>query len=319
MRASRGSDTNSGADADHAFQTISHAVSVVPDSYKIIVGPGVYSEAVSTDRAVGKPPKALSLIADPTGQQTKDARGDVVIDATNKAIGAGIRVSNSDHTLIDGFKITGGQDAGIVVKSGSSNLTVQNCIVHDNPGDGIRIQDSPNVLVFNNLVYANSGMGIGIVGSVSGSPGARVYSNTVFGNSDRGITVGTSKTASTGVAIHNNIVQDNGLRSTPNLENIKVFTNPNSLPVDEDYNLVFPATYLPDNLAGTHDLSADAVFVARGQDDFHLSKANPKSPAIDGGGPLNIADQWITILRQRTTTGTNLDSGVLDLGFHFLR
>ena len=315
---SRGSDTNSGADADHAFQTISYAVSVVPDSYKIIVGPGMYSEAVSTDRAVGKPPKALSLIADPTGQQTKDARGDVVIDATNKAIGAGIRVSNSDHTLIDGFRITGGKDAGIVVKSGSSNLTVQNCIVHDNPGDGIRIQDSPNVLVFNNLVYANGGMGIGLVGPVSGSPGARVYSNTVYGNRDRGITVGTSSTTSTGATIHNNIVQNNGLKSTPTLENIKVFTNSLS-GIDEDYNLVFPAKYLPGNLAGTHDLSADAVFVAPGQDDFHLSKDNPESPAIDGGGPLNIADQWITILHQRTTTGTNLDTGTLDLGFHFLR
>jgi parallel beta-helix repeat protein len=317
VRASVGRVGNSGADPAHALLAISGAMSIVQSKYSIVVGPGVYNEGVSNDRQNQPAPHSLRLIADVTGAQTGDQAGTVVVDASSSATGAGFRLTSSSDSLIDGFTIVGGRDGGVVIKSGNTNLAVRNCIVHDNPGDGIRIQDSANVIIFNNLVYGNGGLGIGIV---SGSAGARVFSNTVVDNAGRGITVGTSTTASTGVAILNNILQDNGTGGTPTLENIKVFTNSLS-GTDEDYNLVFPATYLPANLPGpqSHDVNADAAFVGASADDFHLSKANPKSPAIDAGGALNIGDEWIVILHQRTTTGTNLDNGILDLGFHFLR
>ncbi len=320
VRASVGRVGNSGADPAHALLTISGAMSIVQSNYSIVVGPGTYNEGVSNDRQNQRAPHSLQLIADVTGAQTGDHAGAVIVNASNSAPGAGFRLTNSSDSLIDGFTIVGGSDGGVVIKNGSTNLAVRNCIVYGNPGDGIRIQDSANVTIFNNLVYGNGGFGIGIVGQLSGSAGARVFSNTAVDNAGRGITVGTSTTASTGVAIRNNIVQDNGTGSTPTLENIKVFTNSLS-GTDEDYNSVFPATYLPVNLPGpqSHDINADAAFVGASADNFHLSKASPKSPAIDVGGPLNIGDEWITILRQRTTTGTNLDNnGKLDIGFHFL-
>ena len=59
------------------------------------------------------------------------------------------------------------------------------------------------------------------------------------------------------------------------------------------------------------DVFADARFTA----DFHLQ---PSSQGIDGGGPLNLPNSQTTILRSRTTTGTSLDRGSFDLGFHFL-
>src|SRR5262249_60061571 len=124
-------------------------------------------------------------------------------------------------SVIDGFMITGGADGGIVIKGGSDDFTVRNCIVFNNPGAGIRVQDSARPLIFNNLVYGNGGQGVGIVGQGSGSPGARIFSNTFFGNGDRGITVGTSQAGSPGPLIRNNIVQLNGTRTDPPLENIK--------------------------------------------------------------------------------------------------
>jgi parallel beta-helix repeat protein len=295
-------------------------MSIVQSRYSIVVGPGTYNEGVSNDRQNQPAPHSLQLIADVTGAQTGDHAGAVIVDASGSATGAGFRLTSSSDSLIDGFTIAGGSDGAVVIKTGSTNLAVRNCLVHDSPGDGIRIQDSANVTIFNNLVYGNGGFGIGLVGQGAGSPNGRVFQNTIYGNGDRGITVGTSGPDSPGASIRNNIIENNGLGFTPNRENIKVFSGSLS-GTDEDYNLVFPATYLPANLPGpqSHDINADAAFVGASADNFHLSKANPKSPAIDAGGPLNIGDEWITILHQRTTTGTNLDTGTLDLGFHFLR
>src|SRR5262249_60311074 len=95
--------------------------------------------------------------------------------------------------------------------------------------------------------------------------------------------------------------------------NIKVFTNPGSdLGYDGDFNLVFPASYQPSSIRGSNDFNGDAQFTS----DFHLQAT---SPAINRGGPLNLPNSQTTILRSRTTTGTNLDTGVFDMGFHFLR
>ncbi len=313
-----GRDTNSGGDPSHALRSISKAAQIAQSGYQIIVGPGTYIDGVNANR-VGPMPQALMFIADVDGTQTGDKPGPVVIDATGSAVGAGFSLSDTPGSLIDGFTIGGGGDAGIVIKSGSTDFVIRNCIVANNPGDGIRVQDSSSVLVFNNVVYSNGGMGIGIVGGISGSPDAQVYSNTVFGNGNRGITVGNSKAASPGAMVHNNIVQDNGTGNNPPLENIKVFTSPRSdLRYDGDYNLVFPGTYLPGtSVIGMNDINTDAQFVNANADNFHL---RPQSPAIDKGGPLaGLPNSEALVLRQRTTTGTNLDTGQLDMGFHFLK
>ena len=312
-----GSDTNSGYNPETAFRSISKAAQIARSNYKIIVGPGTYREGVTT-AAVGIPPQGLTLLADTSGQQTTDTAGPVVIDGTGTGAGAGFKLFSSKGTLIDGFTISNFADAGIVIKSDSDNLRIQNCIIFNNPGDGIRVQDSGSLLVFNNLVYNNGGVGIGIVGNRTGSPDVQVYSNTIVGNGNRGITIGSSNAASPNAVVHNNIVQNNGTGANPPLENIKVFTSPRSdLGYDGDFNLLFPASYLPASIRGAHDVAADAQFVNSGADDFHLL---PGSPAIDRGGALaGLPSSQEQNLRQRTTTGTNLDTRQLDMGFHFLK
>jgi parallel beta-helix repeat protein len=243
---------------------------------------------------------------------TGDPPGPVIIDATESVVAAGFRLTRAANTTIDGFTIRGGTDAGIVIKSGSDDFVIRNCIVSDNPGAGIRVQDSARTLVFNNLVYGNGREGIAIVGQGDGSADARVINNTVYGNADRGLRVGTSSIGSPGALVRNNIFQLNGIGFAPALENIKVF--PTSEPdYDGNFNLVFPATYLPLDLVGENDIAADAEFVDAPALDFRLSFG---SLAIDGGGtlPSDLESQLAT----RTTTGLNNDDGPIDLGYHSL-
>jgi parallel beta-helix repeat protein len=302
-----GNDTNSGGDPANALRTISKAAQLARNGYVILVGPGTYNEGVTTART-GVAPQRLSFVANVAGDRTADSPGSVTISSAGSAATAGFNLSGTAGSLIDGFTISGFSDAGIVIKSGSDDFTIQNCIVFNNPGDGIRVQDSASVLVFNNLTYGNGGTGIAIVGQISGSPNARVFSNTMAANGDRGLRVGNTNAASPNAQVLNNIVQGNSGDA-----NIKVFTDPRSdLGYEGDFNLVFRATYIPNSIQGGNDFNGDAKFTG----DFHLQST---SPAINRGGPLNLPNSQTTVLRSRTTTGTNLDTGVFDMGFHFLR
>lgn len=307
-----GDDGNDGSDPASALRTISRAARLARSGYRILVGPGTYTESVVTPTSGGAP-QALQFVAHPSGTLTGDPPGEVIIDATGTAGAAGFKLTRSSGSVIDGFTITGAVDGAIIVRDSSDNVTVRNCVVSDNPGSGIRVQDSAEVVLFNNLISNSGGQGIALVGQISGAPDARIFNNTIVGNNDRGITIGTTTAASPRALLRNNLVQDNGLRTNPPLQNIKVFTNPSSdAGFNADFNLVFPPSYLPTTIAGRHDVGTDAAFVFEGGSDYHLRQ---NSPAIDAGDALPPALE--TLLMTRTTTGANADSGTLDLGFHF--
>jgi parallel beta-helix repeat protein len=306
-----GNDANTGADPANALRTISKAASLVRSGYKVIVGSGTYREGVTTNR-VGATPEGLTFLADTTGEQTGDLAGPVILNGTQTG-GAGFNLSNSGGSVIDGFTITNFPDAGIVIKSGSDNMTMQNCVIFGNPGDGIRVQDSRNVLIFNNLIYGNGGSGVALVGPNSGSSDGHVINNTIFADQFRGLTVGTSSTASQRAFVRNNIIQNS--TNPQDSSSIKAFTNSDDT-FDSNFNLVFPATYVPSHIEGLHDVARDAQFVNAAVGDFHLRSS---SPAIDSGFSLTGMEQGLqNILRGRTTTGGNdCDKSALDLGYHY--
>ena len=320
VNARSGSDTNLG-DQSHPLASVVKAAQLAQNGYNIIVAPGKYQGGVTT---VGKAPQGLQFVADTSGAQTGSPAGPVVIDGTG--FDAGFKLTNSDGTLIDGFTVVGTttKNVGILIKSASDNFVVRNCIVHDNGDDGIRVQDSQNVLIFNNLIYNNSGHGIAMVGTSGfpngqGSLNGHVISNTIYNNAGHGIQFGNSTVASPNGFVRNNIVENNANGKS---ENIKVFTSPRSdLNHDEDFDLVFPATYSPTNppLPHPNDINVDAQFVSTNRDDFHL-KTN--SPAINAGDVLDptldpLLKGLAAVLEARTTTGQGLDDGQLDLGYHF--
>jgi len=88
-----------------------------------------------------------------------------------------------------------------------------------------------------------------------------------------------------------------------------------------DYNLNYDATngapYSPMSIAGHDDVMRMPQFVAPTglYPDFHLA---PSSPAIDAGDPNTPAD-LLGLLQQRTTqSDCTPDSGLVDLGYHYL-
>lgn len=304
-----GSDANDGsaADALHAFRTIDRALEVVQSNYTVVVAPGTYRGGINTDREGQCAPEGLALIAD-------SSRNAVVIDATGAAGLAGIRLSNGDDSIVDGFTIINSPGSGILIKSQSDRLQIRNNIIRGNGSDGIRVQDSSDVLVFNNLVYSNDGIGIALVGA-EGSPRGRVISNTATLNAGRGLEIGRSNGASPGAYVRNNIFQENG-----GAESLKVFDN-SLAGYSGNFNLVFPATYLPRAVAGANDVQVDARFSSPAAgapaEGFRLRAS---SPAIDRGdsnlGSASLV-QALTV-RSATVTGA-VDAIPLDIGYHFPR
>ena len=316
VRAS-GSDTHSGADPANALRSIARAAAIALGNYTIIVGPGTYAGGITAARQ-GATPDGLMFLADTTGSMTGDDAGPVVVDALGASPPAGFSLSGAANGVINGFTISGGADAGIVLKSSSDGFLIENCTVTANDGDGIRVQDSAQGVIFNNLVYRNGLSGIVIGGTARGSAGTVIFSNTIVNNNprnlqpERGITVGTTQKASAQSLVYNNIIQNNGGDVS-----IKVITNPRSdAGYDANFNLVLPATYLPTSIAGADDLGVDAGFVDQLHDDYHLQGS---SPAINHATELPRLKNpaFVEQLRQQTTTGRQKDTGFLDLGYHF--
>jgi parallel beta-helix repeat protein len=305
-----GRDTNSGATTGDPFGSIAHAAQVALSDYSIVVQPGSYRGEVTTAET-GQTPKRLRFLA----------VGHVLVDVRGINGAAGFSFSNSDGTLIDGFEIIGAADAGIAVKSsngdGSDNVVIRNCIIHGNPGDGIRIQDSDEVSIFNNLIYQNTGIGVRIGGGVSGSNNAEIINNTIYGNGSRGIEIGTSRAASPSALVLNNIVQFNNQDSAAG-DNIKVETSPPSyVGYVGDNNIVFPGVYVPSGLIGIrgpNDINEDAQFLNPAGEDYRVS---PTSAAINTGNSLTERIDLRQILLQRSVTGFGTDSGRIDIGYHF--
>ena len=338
VRASAGDDVNDGTSPAAAFRTIGAALGRVTDGDTVIVGPGTYNEAVIDPRG-GIQGSPVVVRADSTGNETGDTAGLVIIDASgildpNDNPLPAIRLSAVQFLEIDGFSVKRGATAGIQIRGRgrdpiepTANVTIRNCQVFDNQdeADGILIQDSHDILIFNNAVYRNDRRGIVIVGS----PRVSLINNTVFGNGDRGIFVtDRNDVASTDTFLRNNISQSNGAPSADGTRrrNVQVATGPpdSTEGFNSQRNLVFPAGYQPTELPHPTDINSDALFVSPNSGNFRLSQAaggQPEtSPAVDAGveesapgsPPVDFES-----LRSRTTAGNGTpDTGAIDLGYH---
>jgi parallel beta-helix repeat protein len=288
-----------------ALRTISAAASRAFAGDVIVVGPGQYNEAIINPPS-GEAGRLLTFLGDPTGRLTGDVdiAGAVIVDAGGGQRAA-FSLADRHFVIIEGFTVTGGTQAGIEVRSNSSNITIRNCESFDNPDNGILVRDSSSVLLFNNLVVRNNGNGI-IAGGTAGSEDVQVVNNTIANNGDRGIRVGEGSVPTTNVSLQNNIIQDNdGAGVQANQQSVET--------LQVSFNLVFPENYIPQQVRGANDINEDAELI--GADDYHLTQAT--SPAVDAGDPSTSAT-FANALGARTTdpAGTR-DMGRVDLGYHF--
>ncbi len=321
VRATAGNDANDGLTPETAFRTIGAALSRLTDGDTVIVGPGIYTECI-LDPISGLASQPVLFMADPSGDMTLDPPGVVLVDASGVTDGQGarlpgVRISGGEYITIDGFRIRGGATAGVQVRPGSSNIAIRNCEVTDNGGDGILVQNSEDVLLFNNLVYNNTGRGI----AGAGSPNLRVINNTVAENSGRGLFL-TFRTdvASSGAFLRNNIIQENGAA------NLQVGVEPPSSldGFDGQHNLVFPATYQPPTLPHGSDINEDALFVDASAGNFRLfqvdSGQSETSPAVNAGVedavPSGPAANYASLRARTTSSDGSEDIDAIDLGYH---
>lgn len=324
---SSGSDGNDGTTPARALATLAAALERSAAGTNVIVGPGTYvphpgSAAILDVVARTFPPeRPVVFAADPTGALTGDAPGDVALDA-QRAL-HGVRISRSSGIVIDGFVVTGVRGtnaAGVQIRSASADITIRNCEIRANDGDGIRIQASDRTLVFNNLIFGNNQRGLQLSGDASGSRGTRIINNTIARNGTDGISIGSSAQPTRNTTLRNNLVHDNAQRGI-DAERDSIATNDG---YDADYNLVFPLTrgsvsvgYGPLTPKGLHDLGVDPQLVA-GYRLAQIAAGQPTdSPAVDAGDPATREPMRSLLLARTTATNDLRDTGVVDIGYHY--
>jgi parallel beta-helix repeat protein len=320
-----GSDAADGRSPSTALRTLQAAADRAARGNEIVVGPGIYGSVAF--RAGADPERPIILRANPRGDRTGDDPGDVLIDAG--AVGSAVLLDAAPYVIVDGFRITNSAAPGVQIRRGSHGAELRNCEVFDNAEDAIRIQDSDDVVVFNNLAYCNLRRGV-LVGGALGSNRNQLINNTIAQNGDRGVFIGNSEAASKNTFMRNNIIQNNGVAE------LQVVTQTaNSLEgFDNDYNMVFDevagAGQYNGASPGANDILAPAGFVDIAScdplelhaDDYRLAQLaagqSPASPGIDTGDPATDP-RFSAPLQQRTTATSNaLDALPIDMGFHFL-
>jgi parallel beta-helix repeat protein len=135
-----------------------------------------------------------------------DANGELyeVTTETGSLISLGTR----SHLVIDGFEVrhTSGYARAINV-SGSSDITLQNLIAHDNEYMGFAVTDSERIIVRNSLSFQN---GYGL--AIGSSTDIAVYENNVHNNTVDGIVISYD---AYNIYIERNYVHDHVLYGHP--------------------------------------------------------------------------------------------------------
>src|SRR4029453_3152055 len=209
-----GNDENPGTAPDAALRTMTRAAQLTGPGTTIHVGPGEYLGRSVINNIAGTAADPVQLLADPTGRMTGDAPGDVILDADGAT--DVLVITRSPFVTVEGFVMRGGAPqtmpdrvaaSGIGIRAGSNNAEIRNCvIVDDGAADGIRIDGSNDVVVFNNLLLQKD-RGVIILGAAGGT---RVINNTIVTHPRSGVAVsqrGGSAPADTTVV--NNIIQGN--------------------------------------------------------------------------------------------------------------
>jgi parallel beta-helix repeat protein len=322
-----GSDAASGRSPELAFASIGRGANEARAGDTVIVGPGVYREGGISPRGAGRSGEPVRFVANRDGLLTGDPPADVLVDATG--FQRGFNISGLPWVTVNGFGVTNAGDEGIAIKSGADNTIVANCIVFSNGGRGIRVRDSADVIVFNNLVYANEETGIEFGGELSGTPRAVAIGNTMYAN-------GLSRTGTNldgmrveaviparNVTVLGNIMDANrGFGLNLKEASRKGFVAQWNLNTD-GYNTADIAT-------GALDVQQKPLFIdpfgpdgelggeSHGDDDFRLSEQAAgqagTSPAIDA---TPFQPRHLALLAASTRTDSGPDTDTVDLGFHY--
>lgn len=179
--------------------------------------------------------------------------------------GFGLNIK-SDNNLIENCDLYNNPDRALLFAVAANFNTVRKCRVYGN-GIGLNLYQGTGNLVYNNLIYGNSGNGIH---SIAASPGNEIYNNTIFDNNN-GIHFSSNASAHT---VKNNILWDNA---------------GNDINIAGSNHVIQYNNYLNSSQSGSghsisNNISSDPLFVSETTPNLHLQSS---SPAINAGTTVN--------------------------------
>jgi len=152
---------------------INQAISIVSNNGTVFVAPGTYHEVVTVNK------EGVSLLG---------AKAGVSVSHPERTVGESIIAPNSpgivvtsDNVLVDGFLVTGADNAIEVLSA--DNVIIQNNILNNSAQSGVYVIDSDATDILGNLVDTSDYDGIHIIDSTNTS----VVSNTVIDSGLLGI------------------------------------------------------------------------------------------------------------------------------------
>jgi parallel beta-helix repeat protein len=334
-------DANNGLTPQTAWATLQRAARHFnrnPDSpgEVIIVGPGVYREGDIDLQHSGSAAFPKMFLADSTGGCTSDPAGPVVLDA-QLSFDVGFLVFGASDVIVSGFHVTNAREAGVQVRRGpfgerSVRVTIANNVIFNNGQDevsrGIDVTNAGETTIFNNLIYRNTGNGIGLLSA----PRSKVINNTVYGHSRFGVVIaqqpivtqsptptaatpGPTPTPTPGPSdrswLINNIIAGNAtvarafsidVDRASSCDYVGAF-NLIDAPEDRRYSAESPRD--------RSDIFADPGFVDADNGDFHL---RADSVAIDAGSDVS---NRLDLHGASVQADRRVDAGTVDLGYHF--
>lgn len=342
-----GSDGATGRAPSGAFKTIGRAASEAAAGVTVVVGPGRYGEC--NLKPAGRSVGLAAFLADPTGDQTGDAAGPVIVDAAQCADEesergeTGFDISSSCGVVIDGFHVTGATEDGIRIDDNCDGAVLRSNVVFGNGeperagGRGIRVVDSLNVRIVNNLVHSNNA-GIALGGTQcpatgacdTGSRKAVIEFNTLWNHKFNGIQVGDGLGVSSHATVRYNVTglnKKNGIevgdddRRRENLQGFKSYRNL----VGDSYGIgVRGADDLLVDLASAPLYMDPSAIDLTGNwlDDQHFRLLQTAAGQVSQSRAVDYAD--ITALvsgmsARSTRSDGEPDADNADLGYHYPR
>lgn len=304
-----GNDDNPGTDRTKPLKTIAAAAKLAKAGTTIDVGPGTYTGSIEMTNKKGVTAEfPIRIFANvPAG-------GVATIDAGGAP--SGIAITKTPFVTIEGFLITGvqpgdtGSATAVLIRSNSHDTTIRDCRIGNGAKvDAVRVDGSPDVLIFNNLIFSND-RGVVITGD---TPRTRIINNTIVDHMRAGISVSAGTTAAPqDISAFNNIIQGNDEHVAISIDDPVSYTG--------DYNLVYEADvqdqatiYRSQARRGAHDINEDALFENIPTTDVRLTA---ESPAIDAGTTDIDSDLLADLFQHSATSDERKDRTPPDLGFH---
>jgi len=259
-----------------------------------------------------------------SGIKVNAPEGGPVVVEHNRVLGhgaTGIIVESADTPVTPRVSnnTVGQSGADGVLLIGTRAGVLQNNVVFGSAGSGLAVRAAHELLVVNNLAYANGEDGVTVGAGDTPVTGVRVVNNTLYGNTRWGLRIGASGAVATGTVVMHNLMQGNQAGGL-------TVGNQSTCGYVAGFNLNADGYGADGTPFNAYDRAADAGFVnpagtdgvlggsGYADDDFRLVQTGPKrSPAVNAGAVPAVA-----MGLSGTTHGDGSpDTGVVDIGFHY--